>query len=98
LCIGGSAQRPWSADRDRHSIFILEFVLEFNVAEETTLEDVRDEIVDLLRVTSYIRALGGEIVFYIPAGPGGADTQHRYRLGSLRTDALIHTLTNASYS
>jgi hypothetical protein len=87
-CIGGSAQYPWSAS-ERNSIRILNFVLEFNVATGTALEDVHVNIVDLLRVTSYVQRLDGDIICSIPTGSGGAYTQHRYPLGRLRTDALI---------
>ncbi|KAI4648602.1 uncharacterized protein J4E78_008665 [Alternaria triticimaculans] len=84
-CTASTPREPWRMSNRRKGIRDLEFLLQFNVSPVPTLDDLRINILDFLRVTSYLDSRDRKITFQV----GDTNDKASVSLAHLRTCALI---------
>ena len=94
LCIASTSYRPWNmGDRfcDVEDLLHLsvELLLEFHLQDATTLNNLRINMLDFLRVTSYCNQISPRITFRITNEDGSTQSQASIRLNRLREFAIV---------
>ena len=84
-CTASTPREPWRMSNRRKGIRDLEFLLQFNVLPAPKLDDLRINVLDFLRVTSYLDSRDRKITFQI----GDTNDKASVSLAHLRTCALI---------
>ncbi|KAI4689013.1 hypothetical protein J4E81_007730 [Alternaria sp. BMP 2799] len=84
-CTASTPREPWRMSNRRKGIRDLEFLLQFNISLAPKLDDLRINILDFLRVTSYLDSHDRKITFQI----GDTNDKASVSLAHLRTCALI---------
>ena len=84
-CTASTPREPWKMSNRRKGIRDLEFLLQFNVSPAPKLDDLRINILDLLKVTSYLDGRDRKITFQV----GDTNDKASVSLAHLRTCALI---------
>jgi len=94
LCIASTSYRPWDMGERFHGSNNLahpyvELLLEFRLQDATNLDNLRINMLDFLRVTSYCTSSSPKITFKITNEDGSTQSQASIRLDRLREFATV---------
>jgi len=94
LCIASTSSRPWDMGRRFDASQALEhpyveFLLEFRLQDATSLGNLRINMLDFLRVTSYCTGFSPSITFRVTNEDGSTQSQASISLDRLREFATV---------